>query len=68
MAFPVFETLIFKWKALATTIPELKHFIDLGVSKLEEYAGRARKTRLYSLAMSTLSSLDFRHFSNHVET
>ncbi|KAF8197148.1 hypothetical protein BJ912DRAFT_923235 [Pholiota molesta] len=51
MAFPVFKTLIFKWKALATTIPELKHFIDLGVSKLEEYAGRARKTCLYSLAM-----------------
>ncbi|KAF8955646.1 hypothetical protein BDZ97DRAFT_1601166, partial [Flammula alnicola] len=51
MALPVFETLIFKWKALSSTIPELKHFIDLGISKLVEYVGKARKTRLYSLSM-----------------
>ncbi|KAF8972357.1 ribonuclease H-like domain-containing protein, partial [Flammula alnicola] len=51
MVLPVFETLVSKWKKLSSTIPELKHFIDLGVSKLEEYVGKARKTRLYALAM-----------------
>lgn len=55
MALPVFETLISKWKTLAETIPELKHFMDLGVSKLEEYVSKGRKTRLYALSMSEYS-------------
>ncbi|KAF8965562.1 hypothetical protein BDZ97DRAFT_1658870 [Flammula alnicola] len=62
MALPVFETLVSKWKKLSSTIPELKHFIDLGVSKLEEYVGKARKTRLYALAMSELISLSMSTF------
>ncbi|KAF8950977.1 hypothetical protein BDZ97DRAFT_1623554, partial [Flammula alnicola] len=52
MALPVFETLISKWQELGSTIPELKHFIDLGVSKLEEYLEKTRKTRMYALSMS----------------
>jgi septum formation inhibitor-activating ATPase MinD len=52
MALPVFETLIEKREVLSSTIPELKHIIDIGISKLEEYLVKTRKTRLYSLAMS----------------
>lgn len=53
MALPVFETLITKWQELSVTIPELKHFIDIGISKLEEYLAKTRKTRIYALSMST---------------
>lgn len=59
MALPVFETLIEKWEGLRSTIPELKHVIDIGISKLEEYVAKTRKTRLYSLSMSQCTNLFF---------
>ncbi|KIM42939.1 hypothetical protein M413DRAFT_18544 [Hebeloma cylindrosporum] len=52
MALPVFETLINKWDHLSSTIPELKHVIDIGISKLEEYVAKTRKTRTYALSMT----------------
>jgi hypothetical protein len=47
----VYEILIEQWKLLRVTIPELAHYIDVGIAKLEEYIGQARKTRIYAHAM-----------------
>ena len=51
MALPAYEDLLTKWKGLWTTIPELQHYINIRITKLEEYIGRARKTRIYVHAM-----------------
>lgn len=51
MALPAYEDLISKWKGLRVTLPELQHYINIGITKLEEYIGKARKTRIYALAM-----------------
>ncbi|KAF8882371.1 hypothetical protein CPB84DRAFT_1750913 [Gymnopilus junonius] len=68
MALPVFETLILKWKMLAATIPELKHFIDLGILKLEEYISQTRKTQLYALAMILNPGQKFSWFNENDPT
>ena len=53
LALPVYETLVLLWKKLAKAIPELSHYIDLGVAKIMEYVSRGRRSRIYALAMST---------------
>ncbi|KAF8959750.1 ribonuclease H-like domain-containing protein, partial [Flammula alnicola] len=67
MALPVFETLIANWKELASTIPELQHFIDIGISKLEEYLGHTRKTRMYALSMIVNPGQKFSWLRSHDE-
>ncbi|KAH7918269.1 hypothetical protein BV22DRAFT_1024860, partial [Leucogyrophana mollusca] len=51
MALPSYELLMKQWKCLRTTIPELSHYIDIGLDKIDEYTREARKTRIYALAM-----------------
>lgn len=53
LALPAYEALVLLWKGLAKEIPELSHYIDLGVAKLMEYVSKGRRSRIYALAMST---------------
>jgi hypothetical protein len=53
LALPTYELLINLWQKLALEIPELSHYIMLGVSKLLEYVSKGRRSRIYALAMST---------------
>jgi len=53
LSIPVYELLIEHWKTLCGTIPELDHFINVGIAKLEEYIHQAWKTRIYVHAMGT---------------
>lgn len=56
---PAFEEVIDYWKTLRITIPELDHYINIGIRKLEEYVGEARKTRVYAHAMGAFFILYF---------
>ena len=51
-ALPIYEVLVVKWKGLAKVIPELSHYIGLGITKIMEYVSKGRQTRTYALAMS----------------
>jgi hypothetical protein len=57
----VYEILIEQWKLLRVTIPELAHYTNVGIAKLEEYIGQARKTRIYAHAMGM-------HLSSQLES
>ncbi|KAF6743650.1 ribonuclease H-like domain-containing protein, partial [Ephemerocybe angulata] len=51
MALPLYEMLITSWTEHKKDVPELSHIIDIGLAKLEEYLGRTRDSRIYTLAM-----------------
>ncbi|EDR13320.1 uncharacterized protein LACBIDRAFT_309052 [Laccaria bicolor S238N-H82] len=59
MALPAYEDLLTKWKGLQMTIPELQHYINVRITKLEEYIGRARKTCIYVHAMVVNPAMKF---------
>ena len=40
-------------EGLAKEIPEISHYIDLGVAKIMEYVSKGRRSRIYALAMGT---------------
>lgn len=42
MALPVYESLLVAWEAMKTRIPELSHYISVGLAKLEEYIHKSR--------------------------
>jgi len=54
MALPAFEMLIVSWLSLQETIPELAHYIGVGIAKIQEYVKKGRQSRIYALAMSKL--------------
>jgi hypothetical protein len=56
MALPAFEMLVYSWSNLQTEIPELAHYIGVGISKIQEYVEKGRQSRIYALAMSPLWS------------
>jgi hypothetical protein len=51
-ALPTYETLLLLWEELAKSIPELTHYIGLGIAKIMEYVSKGRRSRIYALAMS----------------
>lgn len=55
MALPAYEMVNASWLNLQTVIPELSHFIGVGIEKINEYVTKGRKSRVYALAMSMLS-------------
>ena len=57
LALPIYEKLVVHWTALSETIPELAHYIRLGIGKVMEYVAMGRRTRVYALAMSKLHVL-----------
>ena len=52
MALPVYEKLVELWKSLALAIPEMSHYIHLGIAKITEYVSKGRRSKIYALAMS----------------
>ncbi|KAJ2927910.1 hypothetical protein H1R20_g9190, partial [Candolleomyces eurysporus] len=62
IAFPAYEIVVEKWKALRETIPELSFAIDAGIQKIEEYMGEGRKSRIYAHAMVLNHSIKFSWF------
>ncbi|KAK6996343.1 ribonuclease H-like domain-containing protein [Favolaschia claudopus] len=63
MALPAFELLLLNWLCLMEELPELAHYIGVGVHKIQEYVHKGRKSRIYALAMSTFQSIHCLHFS-----
>ena len=59
VALPTFEVLIECWKKTRAIIPELAHYINVGILKIEEYVVKSRKSRIFALAMSTWLALYF---------
>jgi hypothetical protein len=59
MALPAYELLVVSWTELKKAIPELSHYIDLGISKIMEYVSKGRRSRVYALAMSKWNSAYF---------
>jgi hypothetical protein len=57
LALPAYEALVLMWKGLMEEIPELSHYITLGIAKIMEYVSKGRRSRIYALAMSTASLL-----------
>jgi hypothetical protein len=53
-ALPAYEKLVTNWTELQTAIPELAHYIGLGIGKIMEYVSKGRRSRIYALAMSKL--------------
>ncbi|KAF8993043.1 ribonuclease H-like domain-containing protein, partial [Cyathus striatus] len=59
-ALPLYEVLLEKWRILQNTIPELSHYIGVGISKIEEYISLARSTRIYVHAMVLNPAIKFK--------
>jgi hypothetical protein len=49
LALPTYKTLVELWKELAIVIPELSHYIGLGIAKIMEYVSKGRRSRIYAL-------------------
>ncbi|KAF9445210.1 hypothetical protein P691DRAFT_676122, partial [Macrolepiota fuliginosa MF-IS2] len=58
-AIPTYEDVIDYWKELHTTIPELEYYINVGITKLEEYMCYAQKTQIYTHAMGMHNLISF---------
>ncbi|KAF8151387.1 hypothetical protein B0H34DRAFT_784669 [Crassisporium funariophilum] len=67
IALPAFELLVDSWLNLQKTIPELSHFIGVGIAKIQEYVIKCRQSRIFALAMiiNPSSKLDWiqRHWT-----
>jgi hypothetical protein len=57
LALPIYEKLVVHWRALSETIPELAHYIRLGIRKIMEYVAIGRRSHVYALAMSKVHEL-----------
>ena len=57
LALPIYEKLVVHWRALSETIPELAHYIRLGIGKIMQYVAMGRRSRVYALAMSKVHKL-----------
>ncbi|KAI0284024.1 hypothetical protein BGY98DRAFT_911151 [Russula aff. rugulosa BPL654] len=64
LALPTYEALVVLWKELAEAIPELSHYIDLGIAKIMEYVLRGR-SRIYALAMIINPTTKFKWIEEH---
>jgi len=57
VALPAFEMLVNAWTILQAALPELSHYIGVGIHKIREYVQKGRESRIYALAMSSLCVL-----------
>ncbi|KAF9002795.1 hypothetical protein BDQ17DRAFT_1242876 [Cyathus striatus] len=60
LALPLYEVLLEKWWILQNTIPELSHYIGVGILKIEEYVSLARNTQIYVHAMILNPAIKFK--------
>jgi hypothetical protein len=54
-ALPAFEILVDSLLQKQKVIPELSHFIGVGISKIIEYSRKCRQSRIYALVLSLWS-------------
>jgi hypothetical protein len=54
-AIPAYEALVHAWSNLQQKLPELAHYIGVGIAKIQEYVAKGRTSRVYALAMSKFS-------------
>ncbi|KAJ7070551.1 hypothetical protein C8F01DRAFT_1225955 [Mycena amicta] len=47
IALPAYELILDSWLKLQNEIPELKHYIGVGIAKIQEYIKLGRKSRIY---------------------
>lgn len=66
LVLPTYEMLVVLWGQLSHAIPELSHYIRLGIGKIMEYMSKGRRSRIYALAMrkSLLALLNCRAYSH----
>ncbi|KAH9841665.1 uncharacterized protein C8Q71DRAFT_794577 [Rhodofomes roseus] len=57
MALPVYTDLMDVWEEQARTIPELQHYIKMGIDRVQKYVNIARTSRIYALAMIVVAAL-----------
>ncbi|KAH9164363.1 ribonuclease H-like domain-containing protein, partial [Lactarius sanguifluus] len=67
MALPVYEKLVELWKSLALSIPEMSHYIGLGIAKIMEYVSKGRRNKIYALAMILNPRTKFQWMEQHWE-
>ncbi|KAF8999977.1 hypothetical protein BDQ17DRAFT_1176091, partial [Cyathus striatus] len=65
LALPTYEIVLDKWRELQGTIPELSHYIGVGISKIKEYISLARNTRIYTHAMALNPAMKFQWMKDH---
>ncbi|TEB10128.1 hypothetical protein FA13DRAFT_1653261, partial [Coprinellus micaceus] len=51
MTIPTYEILLASWRQQRADTPELTHFINYGISKIEEYLTKTLDSRTYAIAM-----------------
>ncbi|KAJ2973106.1 hypothetical protein NUW54_g12126 [Trametes sanguinea] len=52
IALPAYELVLVAWKQLRLDLPHLRHYIDRGIEKIQEYVYKSRKSRIYALAIA----------------
>ncbi|OJT08400.1 hypothetical protein TRAPUB_688 [Trametes pubescens] len=65
MALPSYELLITAWRSTERKMPEMSHFINAGIQRLEKYIRLARKTRIYALAMIINPTMKLEWMAQH---
>ncbi|KAG9020880.1 hypothetical protein FRB95_003308 [Tulasnella sp. JGI-2019a] len=51
MALPTYEIMLDAWQSMEKCYPNLRHAICTGLQKIEEYVSKARKSKIYMLAL-----------------
>lgn len=57
LALSAYEALVLMWKQVAKEIPELSHYIRLGIAKIMKYVSKGRRSCIYALVMSIANLL-----------
>ncbi|KAJ7072448.1 ribonuclease H-like domain-containing protein [Mycena amicta] len=65
IALPAYELILDSWLKLQNEIPELKHYIGVGIAKIQEYIKLGRKSRIYALAMIINPSMKLDWIEKH---
>lgn len=55
IAMPAYELLRDAWVTLPVDVPMMEHYVGVGVSKLDEYMLKSRKSRIFALSMSIVT-------------
>ncbi|KAG9031234.1 hypothetical protein FRB95_002936 [Tulasnella sp. JGI-2019a] len=51
MALPTYKIMLDAWQSMEKRYPNLRHAIRAGLQKIEEYMSKARKSKIYMLAL-----------------
>ncbi|EIN08900.1 hypothetical protein PUNSTDRAFT_32066, partial [Punctularia strigosozonata HHB-11173 SS5] len=60
VALPAYEQVLSLWRALRIELQYLSPYIEFGISKIEEYVARSRRSRAYVLAIVINPAIKFR--------